>query len=290
MHLKFIAASLAAAIIAGPAVAADRLPVKAGPAMLPPPAFSWTGFYVGANVGAGWNAIDPQSGSQFYTGTFGPAGPTTAWTNSMSSPRGLLGGLQAGYNWQVSPWLVAGLETDIQRASIHGDGFVATAVTVGTNGLAAHNGAIALAQRTDWFGTLRARVGVTPFAAPVLFYATGGLAYGSVKTSFAMADSFPLASAIITGAAAGSATRSGWTVGGGAEWAITPSWSIKGEYLHVDLGGSQLGAINNVLVTGPAPFPIFVENQSYHTSFDVVRVGVNYRFGSVSPLAAFARN
>jgi opacity protein-like surface antigen len=84
--------------------------------------------------------------------------------------------------------------------------------------------------------------------------------------------------------------HAGRAVGGGAEWAITPNWSIKGEYLHVDLGGSLLGAVNNVLVTGPAPFPIFVESQSYHSSFDVVRVGVNYRFGPVSPLAALARN
>src|ERR1051326_8547675 len=225
MHLKFIAASLAAAIIAGPAIAADRLPVKALPARVPPAVFSWTGFYVGANLGAGWDTSGTQSGSQFYTGTFGPPGPTTAWTNSMSAPRGLLGGLQAGYNWQVSPWLVAGLETDIQRASIHGDGAAATAVTVGTNGIAAHNGAIALAQKTDWFGTLRARVGVTPFAAPVLFYATGGLAYGSAKTWFAMADTLPIDGAIIAGAAAGSATRTGWTVGGGAAWGITPNRS-----------------------------------------------------------------
>ncbi len=292
MKFKTFAAALAATTIAGSAFAADLPSRKVAPVMAPVPVFTWTGFYVGVNAGLGWNASGGQNGTQVNTGlgsngaALGVAGPTTGWNNGVTSPIGALGGLTAGYNMQVSPLFVAGIEADIQLASIRGNGTAVTAVPVGVNGIVAHTGAIAVSQKTDWFGTLRGRIGVTPFAPTFLVYATGGLAYGSAKTSFTMFDNFTVP-AVLFGASTGSSTKFGWTAGVGAEWAITQNWSLKGEWLYVDLGRSTLNGVNSVELFGPAPFPLYATTQSYRHNFNVLRAGLNYRFGGApAPVVA----
>jgi len=283
MKLKTLAAALAATTIAGSAFAADLPSRKVAPMMAPVPVFTWTGFYLGVNAGVGWNAGGGQNGTQVHTGlgsngaALGVAGATAGWNNGVSSPIGALGGLTVGYNMQVSPIFVAGLEADIQLASIRGNGTAATVVPAGVNGIIAHNGAIGVSQKTDWFGTLRGRIGITPFAPTFLLYATGGLAYGNVKTSFTMADVFTNG-AILGNVLTGSTTKFGWTAGAGAEWAITQNWSLKGEWLYVDLGRTTLTGVNTEFV-GPAPFPLYATSQSYKNNFHVVRLGLNYRFG-----------
>lgn len=286
MKLKTFALALAATTIAGAAFAADLPSRKIAPVMAPVPVFTWSGFYLGVNAGVGWNAGGGQNGAQTFLGVgsngapigSGVPGGTAAWNNGLSSPIGALGGLTVGYNMQLSPMFVAGLEADIQLASIRGNGTAATTVPVGVNGIVVHNGAISVSQKTDWFGTLRGRIGVTPFAPTFLLYATGGLAYGNVKTSFAMADVFPTVPAILGNAITGSTTKLGWTAGAGAEWAITQNWSLKGEWLYVDLGRTTLTGVNSEFV-GPAPFPLYTTSQSYKNNFHVVRLGLNYRFG-----------
>ena len=296
MHFsKTIGLAFAATTIAGSAYAADLPSRRVAPApVMVAPMFTWTGFYVGANVGVGWNAGGAQSGAQNYPGIgsdgapLGTAGPTAAWTNGVSSPLGILGGLTAGYNLQLSPWLVVGVETDIQLANIRGNGAAATNVPFLTNGIIAHQGAINVSQKTDWFGTLRGRIGFTPFSLTLMLYATGGLAYGSTKTSFAMADMFPSLPAALTGSSTGSSTKVGWTIGGGGEWAFAQNWSIKAEYLYVDLGKSVLNGVNTFEPVGPAPFPLYATSQSYRHKFHVVRAGLNYRFnfGGAGPIVA----
>ncbi len=287
MRLKTFTLALAAATLASAAYAADLPSRKVAPVMAPAPVFTWTGFTVGVNAGIGWNAGGGQNGAQTFLGIgsngaplgVGVPGPTAAWTNGMSSPIGVLGGLTLGYNLQVSPMVVAGVETDIQLASVRGAGAAATVVPVGVNGIIAHNGAIGVSQKTDWFGTLRARIGVTPFLPSLLVYATGGLAYGNVKTNFLMSDTFAIA--VLGNALSGNATKLGWTAGAGAEWAITQNWSLKGEWLYVDLGRTALAGVNGEFV-GPAPFPLYATNQSYKHNFHVVRAGLNYRFGGLA--------
>lgn len=285
---KIFAAALAASTIAGSAFAADLPSRKVAPVMAPVPVFTWTGFYIGLNAGLGWNAGGAQNGWQNFTGlnsagaALGVAGPTTAWNSGSNSPIGFVGGLTAGYNYQFSPMFVAGLETDIQWAGIKGNGSAVTAVPAGVNAIIAHNGSILTAQKTDWFGTLRGRLGITAFSPTFLLYATGGLAYGSAKTAFTMFDVFPGAGAVIAGASAGSATKLGWTAGAGAEWAITQNWSVKGEWLYVDLGRTTLNGVNGTILAGPVPFPIYTTTQTYRHNFHVVRAGLNYRFGGVA--------
>jgi outer membrane immunogenic protein len=159
-------AAVAALIVAGPAGAAD-LPLKA-----PAPVaavWSWSGFYVGGHGGYGWghdsftNLNDP-----FFTGKF----PNFASTGF--DPKGYLGGLQVGANWQ-SGSIVAGLEADLSVTNIKGSSSrTATPIVDAfgdiTTGSAANSGTF------DLLGSGRARLGylVTP---NVLLYGTGGLAW-----------------------------------------------------------------------------------------------------------------
>ena len=172
-------------------------------------------------------------------------------------------------------------------ASIRGDGTAATAVPFATNGLIAHFGAINVAQKTDWFGTVRGRIGITPFSPALMLYATGGLAYGNVKTSFSMVDNFGPGVASFVGLSSGSSTKFGWTAGAGAEWGITQNWSLKGEWLYVDLGRSTLVGNNSVNIQNAILAPLMPTSQSYKHNFHVVRLGLNYRFGGApAPVVA----
>ena len=141
-------------------------------------------------------------------------------------PNGVLGGIQGGYNWQTGQF-VFGAETDLQLSSAN-DTFAPYQFS------------------NPWFGTLRGRAG---FAfSNVLVYATGGLAYGRGRLTFAGLTE--------------THTQAGWTAGGGIEVGLTPHWSAKAEYLYFDLGDQSY------VLTGT------------HTGFtsNLLRFGVNYRF------------
>src|SRR5208282_1719500 len=109
-----LAISGAALLAAGGGAIAADLPTTKGPPPAPVVApYNWNGFYIGANVGGGWES-DGASITNNDPGWFGAAFAAGATPNHYSlSPSGLLGGVQAGYNWQVSPSFVAGLEADI---------------------------------------------------------------------------------------------------------------------------------------------------------------------------------
>jgi outer membrane immunogenic protein len=198
---KLTAALLATAslAIASTAYAADipaRMPVKAvAPTYVPP--FSWTGFYVGGNVGWGWSNGD---------GTIAFGGPSGPYSGSGN---GFLGGVQAGYNWQNGP-LVIGLETDFQGSS--GSGTV--------NGNAGATNFTGNA-KTPWFGTVRGRLGYA--ADRWLFYVTGGGLYGKSTLNGTVNTTGPFNS---------SATFWTWTAGAGIETALWDRWSGKLEYLY----------------------------------------------------------
>ena len=147
-------------------------------------------------------------------------------SNNPTKPSGFVGGAQAGYNWQTGAW-VFGAEGDIQATGAD-DTFAPWKFS------------------NPWFGTVRGRAGYT--VNNVLFYGTGGLAFGELSgQTFGLAESH---------------TNLGWTVGAGAEVGLAPNWSAKIEYLYVDLASS------NFVITG-------VSN-SYR--FGTVRAGVNYHF------------
>src|SRR5262245_51378490 len=117
--LSLLATAAAISFSASVASAAD-LPRKA-PALAPaPPPFSWTGFYIGGHRGAGWGTSETSLSSL----SFGPGGPPFVPTGgnafSQTQTNGWLGGGTIGYNWQVNPWFVFGIEGDFTWTDIKG--------------------------------------------------------------------------------------------------------------------------------------------------------------------------
>jgi outer membrane immunogenic protein len=247
----------------GAASAAD-MAVKARPAPLPPPCI-WCGFYIGVNGGwafDGWD--DGRTGDLvFFTAGFNNAVANGGTPRNLGVNReGGFGGGQIGYNWQ-SGQFVFGLEADIQGADI---GRTNTVIFPGGGGT---NPSVSTGRdHIDWFGTARARLGLAVNTA--LFYVTGGAAFGGVHSS--VSNVFNPA---VTGNFFGTSsdTRFGWVAGAGVEWAFAPNWSVKGEYIHVDLGS------DNVNMFDPVNFPLDRATYRFHHQFDAVRVGVNYKFG-----------
>ena len=196
----------------GAASAADlatKYPVKAVVPVVP--VFSWTGFYLGANVGYGWG-----NNNYDYRNAIG-----VAYNYNIGGGDGWVGGGQIGYNYQFANNVVLGVEADIDWTGIGNTNLI----TVGplANGIN-NNGAT-----LDYFGTIRARVGYA--FDRVLPYITGGAAWG--HTSFGTyygADT--------------SSTNWGWTIGAGVEYAITNNFTAKIEYLYVDLGGNNYNFTN----------------------------------------------
>ncbi len=255
-----ILGAVAFTAITSAAFAADLPTMKGPPPFVPPPAFSWTGFYIGGNIGYGWG---DDRDSQFLEPSALAFGADPFRVSDQ--PSGVIGGGQVGYNWQTGSF-VFGVEADIDAADINGRHTL--------NGLPDITGTIVPAwfstarEDVEVFGTARGRIGYAAFDR-TLIYATGGLAYGEVKysnyTQFSPASVFEYS---------GSAEpwQVGWTVGGGIEYAITNNWTIKGEYLYYDLGSEKY------LAQPLAANPPFAIGQKFETTGDIVRAGFNYKF------------
>ena len=236
--------SLLAALIgfaASQAASAADIPARpVYKAPLAAPAFSWTGFYVGANAGYGFGRST--GGLQLpLPGNFDIDGG--------------LGGGQVGFNYQFAPHVVIGIEADYQWAGIEGGG----SVTIGPVTLAA-------TEDVKRFGTVRGRLGYV--WDRWMLYGTGGWAFGARTES-----SIRIATPAVTILALDDArTLDGWTAGAGVEYAFAPNWSAKVEYLHVGLGTRSYfptacpggGSVDCLL----------------GANIDMVRAGLNYRFGS----------
>jgi outer membrane immunogenic protein len=264
--------------------------------------YSWTGFYVGGNVGYGWGSSSTVT--SFENATTGALLSTDSNRFNMD---GVIGGGQFGYNWQRDR-LVFGFEADIQGSGQRGNslfscggGSLGGAPPFSSACAPGHVGDTApfdtpaapvfdrLNQSLEWFGTVRGRIGgtVTP---NILLFVTGGLAYGEVKSSIAVdgvniTGSQGTNNVILTPAGtviSGSSTRVGYTIGAGIEGAIGGNWTAKLEYLYIDLGTVSLRGITPILTTTPGTF--LATNISSRVTDNILRVGVNYHFnGPVGP-------
>ena len=266
---------------------APDMPVKAR--ALPPGATSWTGWYAGVNAGyidsLGRTNTDaaillPQFNDTRTAGDI--ASTATNQFNNRSS--GFLGGAQAGYNYQFSRSFVAGLEADIQDSTLRQNLNVTS--TAGQAAGPFWVTTTTVSNRLDYLGTVRARLGVTPIPN-LLLYSTSGLAYGEVSSSTQI--NFNNTGGAVPGSSSGSfsGTRFGWTTGGGAEWMFSPNWTAKLEYLYYDLGSAEYatgGYSVNVTPTSFSDFGTKSVGTSTTTHFNgnIVRVGVNYKFGGGS--------
>ena len=292
MIRKLLLASTATALLTGAAAAADLPRREAPPPIFTPvPVFTWSGFYAGFNAGYGFDASN-NSGPTVVnlpaaSGLFRNAANTAfvpgqvAFSNG-SSNDGFVGGGQIGYNVQFTPGsgLVVGIEADAQYvdfgrnrnrfafATLPAGGFVTPGTLVfNPNGQAS----------LDFFGTVRGRIGYA--FDRVLFYGTGGFAYGAGGgRQFGLPNSSQ------------DDFRTGWTAGGGVEYALpTDSFlnffrssavtlKVEGLYVNLENNNRLNGAFavlpnGNVLNTG-------LIGRRQDTEFAVVRAGLNYKFGT----------
>ena len=275
-----LAGAVWVAACTGAAVAADLSPAYKAPVKAIAPAASWTGLYIGGNVGYGW---DSGSTTGISAASTDPAlAPSLAaivgagsYPAALSpSAQGVIGRGQIGYNWQLpSQWLI-GLEADLQGSGIKGaDSQTRSPPSFDTT-------STGVTKSIDWFGTVRGRVGF--LATPQwLLYGTGGLAYGQTKSSFTTTDlttgCVPNATFCANGAS--SDVRTGWTAGAGAEAMLAPNWSVKVEYLYVDLGRRSM-----TIPASTVPAIVFSTSTAFREQ--IVRVGLNYHFDWTGPVVA----
>jgi outer membrane immunogenic protein len=234
-----------------------NLPAKAPYAV--PPIWSWTGFYVGVNLGYGLGR-DPTS--------YAMSSPFISQNESFKiMPSGVLGGGQLGYNWQFGR-LVAGFESDIQATAMTDSACVFGCIRNTFFNLVGN-----VEQKLPWFGTSRGRLGYVGDSG-AMFYLTGGVAYGETQTNIAHSQGSPPQFTINT-----NQTKTGWAFGGGVEVPVASRWKVKAEYLYVDLGSQTIAFTPQPLVNvGVAS--AFREN--------IFRVGANYAFSWGLPAAAVA--
>jgi outer membrane immunogenic protein len=279
------AAVIASTLILGvtAANAADIAPIykAAGPMAAVP--FSWTGFYIGANVGGASSRNNADS-------DFGPLFPPFAIlpplapiftivpgqldTLSGGGRRsGVIGGGQIGYNWQVNQF-VLGVEADAVGTGL-GSSTASASRTFGppivpitvTQTVAVDFG------RIDWMASFRGRAGFAVDRA--LFYVTGGGAvteFGGSTTTLVNGPGIGLPAGTFVAANGGSATRWGWTVGGGIEWAFSNNWSVAGEYRHTDFGNRSTtfnvpDGLGGVFATGTSNTRLTVDQATFRVNY-----------------------
>ena len=272
-----ILTALAVSMLAVTAAQAADLPSRrVPPVYIPPPipVFTWTGFFVGANAGATFDSQKNNS-YNFPAGSIANSSGTngTISTYGARNTVGFTGGGQIGYNYQLGGagfggfgfgggGLILGAVADAQYldnrrndgtnytfSGTPGNAFVAVPGLPRTN-------LVTNSRREDFFGTVRGRLGVAFDRAMV--YGTGGFAYNSHAT--------------------------GYTYGGGIEFAITNNVSVGAEYLRVNLNKSLTYSATYVPSAGLGAGTLFLNTNGGRNEFNVARAFLNYRF--TSPIAA----
>jgi outer membrane immunogenic protein len=253
----------AALLFAGPALAADLAkPPPVFKAPPPVPVFNWTGWYIGGNIGYGWGQ---STNSNIVSDTTG-FGAVSNFPPSLK-PKGVIGGGQIGYDWQVSPHFVWGLVADFQGADIKD-----SQTSAGTFDIPpVETLTESLSQKLQFLGTGRVRAGWA--AGQWLFYGSGGVAYGDVKSTFDFTASVPGSTVPETGSR--TETRVGWAAGGGVNYAVTPNWILGVDYLHYDLGRTSVTATLFLNPNTAGQDPI---TASQKVGGDIVRATINYKF------------
>jgi len=253
---KAILAVLAFGALIAPAMAAD-LYVKA-----PPPArtyFSWTGCYIGGDVGGAWS-------SQNVSSTSPPELINQAPATGSVSASGVIGGGYVGCNYQFNPAWVVGVEGDYSGTHLRG---TATATNLREDGTPVGSGGFGWTNNLESIATLRGRLGFV-WAPNVMPYATGGGAWG--RSSYTSIDAFN-GGCPNCGGTSFSNSNSGYVVGAGVDWAPwSNNWIVRLEYLHYGLNGASATANFQPPSTGVAANPVWG-----NVKVDSVRVGLSYK-------------
>lgn len=276
--MKHLLLATTAIALVSPSFAAD-MPVKA-PVAAPRP-FSWSSCYLGGNMGTGWGRArltDTSTGNFFFptTGNFAPTGSSVG-INSV----GGIGGGQIGCDYQFANNWVIGLAGDFSFANIQNevaDPFFTGKVPGGGSSF------IQLKDQTQWLASATARLGYA--FDHVLLYGKGGAAWSrnryTIENLQSWGPTFGFcgttgAGGIITAVSpcnpTGASTLSGWTAGGGIEWAVTDHWSAGVEYDHYGFGTKTVTLVDPTTLFANPAVGVPVRQQ-----IDTVKITVNYRF------------
>ncbi|EJF90267.1 outer membrane protein [Bartonella tamiae] len=249
MKMKYlIAASVVALTAASGAKAADVVMVQEPAPVYVAPMFSWTGFYAGGQIGGTWADTDQKIRGRDLQPT-----PFTGFGKNFSpDPSGFMGGLYAGYNFDMGNNIVIGAETDWVWADM--DDSSSETYNAGAADEFTVRGKI----KEKWAGATRARIGYA--ADRWLPYFAAGVAYAKVDSNVRFSN--PTAGTYSS--ASGDKTMTGWTVGAGFDYAMTDNVILRAEYRYTDFGDKDFGNDN------------FKYNVDYRTND--VRVGVAYKF------------
>jgi outer membrane immunogenic protein len=255
-----IAVAFASLVTAGTAIAAD-VSYQAAPPVPPPPTptFSWTGFYVGAHAGPGWSLSEQTFSGGTQNGIRQDVNNENNYTGT-----GFLGGAQAGFNYQVGPW-VWGVEAQFSWADLDGKDHCIAASPVAL---------LNCDTKANWLGTAAARIG---FASDrTMIFVKGGGAWVHDKYDLSFFAPPPRSDSV-------DQTRSGWVFGTGVEYAFYGNWSAKVEYDYLDLGTQA------VTFPGlPAFDPQFIGTTvTIRQRIQLVKFGLNYRFGDGAGVANY---
>jgi outer membrane immunogenic protein len=239
------------------AASAADIPVKARPLPPPAPVFSWTGFYFGAHLGGAWGTTESTLKSFSCDGLFCGSG----FSRSVSIPisqtqtNGFLGGVQGGYNWQIAPWAVIGVEAQFSWTDLKG---TSPCVLV-----------LACSTEHDWITTLAGRFGVT--YDRLLLYVKGGVAWSKVNysASLTLGSPFDFTTSV-------SDTRVGWMFGTGVEYAFWGNWSAKIEYDYIRFKDNDY-TFPLSFADGPNRLNLNFDT-SIKEHIHLVKAGINYRF------------
>lgn len=260
----FLAGGLAALWVT-PAYTQNR---SAGTAM--PSQYNWTGFYIGGNIG-GLRHHD--QGTSNFTQPFAAGGlPNNPQSQSNSNTSFVSGG-QIGYNWQFAPRWVLGVEADWQWTKADYS-FCRQTDNLSLSCADNNRGFLTISSETNWLATLRGRLGF--IWDRYMIYGTGGVAWAGIDTTLT-------ADCAVGGCGDSSVqnvtsvhfsdTKSGWTAGVGIEAMLTPNWTARAEWLHADLG-----SLTNSFTSSAALGPHAV-SWSRDLRYDIIRFGLNYKFG-----------
>jgi outer membrane immunogenic protein len=259
MHKLLTLAGAATIALSSAGLAAD-LPSRAPPPVVyAPPIFTWTGFYVGVNLGWGWRQNN-DNGAVFLDPTIGPG--LVGLNGTVFFPgiddNAFTGGGQIGYNYQIGSFVV-GLEADIQGIDNGGNNDVLTFVP-GAGFAGNFVPGVFTNDTSDWWGSVRARLG---FAIDrVLIYGTGGWAFTD--------------------------NNSGWAAGAGVEWALPVNWfgssavtlGLEGLWVSIDRGNDGNGGFVGTFtpIGGPTVSVFAPVLNNNDDEFFVARAKLNFKF------------
>ena len=256
---KTTLATAAAILIATTAAGSAADMAMKAPYAAPAPIWSWTGFYIGGHVGAGWGTTESTVTTLAAPGF--PAVPVN-FPIAQNSRSGFLGGGQIGYNFQ-SGWAVFGVQADIAGLDVKGT----TPCIV----------AFSCTAKSDWLATVSGRIGGI-VADKTLVYVKGGAAWMNTTHTLTVPGIGAIVGgpAGIGGSVSTESTAFGWLLGLGAEYAFSPNWTAFIEYNYIDFDTKNSALDLSAL--GGLGIGAAVANVDFKNKLSIAKVGVNYKF------------